>query len=149
MSAKSTVNIELNEELFEQLQSLAIPLVDDLNTVISRLIEHWENNPPTETTGHKPKNSWWLTPRGEKLPINTEIRARYNGEEFKGKILKTGIFFEGETFTSLSAAGIAAKKKNFNELSDASASTNGWRFWEYFDKETKRWRSISNFRDSM
>ena len=149
MNAKSTVNIELNKELFEQLQSLAVPLVDDFNSVISRLIDNWESNPPQKNTENKPANSWWLTPRGEKLPVNTQIRARYNGEEFKGKILQTGIFFEGETFTSFSAAGIAAKKKNFKDLSDASASTNGWRFWEYFDEQTKNWRSVSNFRNNM
>jgi len=143
---KSTITVEINKAIFERLQSLAIPLVDDLGSVMSRLIDHWEKTPPKEGKNANQSKSWWTSARGERLPVDTELRARYNGEKFKGKILSSGIFFEGATFNSPSAAAIAAKKKNFTELSDASASTNGWKFWEYFDEKSKSWRSVSDFK---
>lgn len=143
---RSTVTVEINKEIFERLQSLAIPLVDDLGSVMSRLIDHWEKTPSKEGKNANQSKSWWTSARGERLPIGTELRARYNGEEFKGKVLGSGIFFGDETFNSPSAAAIAAKKKNFTELTNAGASTNGWKFWEYSDEKSKSWRSVSDFK---
>ncbi len=41
-----SINVPIFCSVFTRLQRLAIPLVDDTNSVIERLIDHWESNPP-------------------------------------------------------------------------------------------------------
>jgi len=146
MTNQQDVPVSISKNLFLRIQSLAVPLVDDFETVISRLIDHWEKSPPKSDTESEQISSWWTSARGERIPIGTKLRAKYNGGWFKAKIIASGFFFDGEVFRSPSAAGIAAKKKNFTDLSDATASTNGWKFWEYFDEKSQSWRGLSDFK---
>jgi hypothetical protein len=37
-----TINVRLDVEVFKRLQSYAVPLVDDLNTVLTRLCDQWD-----------------------------------------------------------------------------------------------------------
>ncbi len=146
MSIETNVSINLQKDVFERLQSLAEPLVDDPNSVIQRLINHWQTSPPREREQGKPPFEYWLSARGEKLPVGLELRAKYDGSTYKAKVMKQGIFIESETFglSSPSAAAIHAKK--IAGLTGASANTNGWRFWEYLDSETGDWKSLEDFR---
>ncbi|HEX7028384.1 MAG TPA: hypothetical protein VF268_14180 [Gammaproteobacteria bacterium] len=143
MSAATKVSVEIDRHVFEKLQSLAEPLIDDPSSVIEKLITHWKENPPTQGAKKNP-GKWWVSARGEKLPVGLELRARYGGETYKAKILSSGILFQSETFNSPSAAAIHVK--NISGLVGNSANTNGWRFWEYYDEESGVWRDLELFR---
>jgi hypothetical protein len=41
-----SINITILCSVFSRLQRLSIPLIDDTNTIIEKLIDHWEANPP-------------------------------------------------------------------------------------------------------
>lgn len=141
MNSASKVSIEIDSRLFHRLQSVAEPLIDDTDSVIEKLLNHWETSPPA---AHGKGNGIWMTPRGEKFPVGTKLRAEYDGEKFEASVMKTGIFFIGETFTSPSAAAIHAKR--MQGLTGTSANTNGWKFWEYWDEDVQAWLSIDRFR---
>ncbi len=134
--------IQIDSELFERLQALAEPLVDNPTTVIRRLVDHWEQNPPDADIESPIR--WCLLSRGERLPIGTKLRAVYNGHTYHASITSTGIFFESKTFNSPSAAAIHAK--NLEGLRGSSANTNGWNFWEYYDEESSTWKPLRNLR---
>jgi len=143
MTQKSQITINIDPELFQRLQSLAVPLVDNTDTVIHKLLDYWESDQRAGVEAEPGNAGQWMTPRGEKFPVGTKLRARYNGEEFKAEVTRSGIAVEGETFTSPSAAAIHAK--NLANVSGTSANTNGWKFWEFLDEAEQRWRSIRCF----
>ncbi len=63
---------------------------------------------------------------------------------FEAVVTVSGIEFAGETYDDPSPAGVRAK-----ELAGASGqatATNGWRFWEYYDKKMGAWTSIGSLR---
>ena len=141
MNDTGKISIQINSRLFHRLQSVAEPLIDDTDSVIEKLLSHWETSPPSLQGNGK---NFWISPRGERFPIGTKFRAEYDGEKFEAVIMKSGIFFSGETFSSPSAAAIHAKK--MQGLLGTSANTNGWKFWEYWDEESQAWLSINRFR---
>lgn len=144
-----TVQIDVRQSVFQKLQKLAIPLVDDTSSVIERLIEHWENNPPHVTTSvvAKPaqkERQFWISSRGEALPVDAELRARYFGKTYSAKVTLNGIEYNGKTYNNPSAAAIAVK--NTAGTKGDSAATNGWDFWEIYNPQTKQWGPISALR---
>jgi len=143
MSNSTRVTIDIDSELFQKLQSLAVPLVDNTDSVINKLLDHWEQNHKAEEKTDLSTEEEWMTPRGEKLLVGTRLRAYYNGKEFTAEVTRSGIFVQGETFNSPSAAAIHAK--NLANVTGASASTNGWKFWEYWDEAEQMWRGIRIF----
>ena len=80
------------------------------------------------------------------MPIETKLRAIYNGHTYEARVMASGILFESETFISPSAAAIHAK--NLAGLSGASANTNGWNFWEYYDEASQSWKPLSVLRST-
>jgi hypothetical protein len=147
-SKMETVQITLNLEIFEKLKQIAEPLVDDPNSVINRLIEHWMSDPPhpRKPTIILPEPSLpsWRSSRGEKFTIGTLLRASYRGHTFSARITPSGIEFDGKTYSNPSSAGIAAKKTIGVE--DSAANTNGWSFWEMQEPDSNQWISINTVR---
>lgn len=139
-----TVDISISSQLFERLQALAVPLVDDTDSVIERLINHWE-----ATGGHVSpqyptkveKVEIWQSPRGDALPVGCELRKVFKGEAFSAVVEKYGIRFDDAVYSSLSAAAQAAKAKL--GITGAAASTNGRDFWEIQGQSSGRWFKVS------
>jgi hypothetical protein len=144
MPNPNTVTIEIGQDVFRRLQTLAEPLVDDAGSTLEKLIDHWERHPPQSLENNNQGTAWWFTSRGERLPVGTKLRAIYNGHTYEAKVMTSGIFFESETFNSPSAAAIHAK--NLEGLTGASANTNGWNFWEYYDEVNESWKPLSKLR---
>jgi hypothetical protein len=149
----------LSPEVFARLQRVATPLVDDTNSIVDKLIAHWEANPPPGITGSPspgmPSSAplpaavvaqpRWRSKQGDELPIGTTLRARYCGKTFSATVEKLGIrLFDGRLFESLSAAGFAAKKTL--KKSDEAAQTNGRTFWELQDPTSERWVTVKALR---
>jgi len=144
-----TIQIGVRQTVFHKLQKLATPLVDDTSSVIERLIEHWEKNPPgvTASAAAKPvqtERQFWISSRGEALPVDAALRARYFGKTYPAKVTLNGIEYNGKTYNNPSAAAIAVK--NTAGTKGDSAATNGWDFWEIYYPQTKQWGPISALR---
>jgi hypothetical protein len=143
-----TVQVILNLETFEKLKQIAEPLVDDTNSVIDRLIEHWKSDPPHPRKRTillpEPSPPMWRSSRGEKFLIGTQLKASYRGHNFSAKITSSGIEFNQKNYTNPSSAGIAAKKSI--GVDDSAANTNGWSFWEMQEPGSNQWVSINTVR---
>lgn len=158
------VPVELDLDVFERLQRLAVPLVDDVGSVIRRVLDEWEDQArpkPREARDPQPaqppdvpdrdgntEEEYFRTSRGVLLPLG-ELRASYrprgkSRSDFQATVTARGIEFAGRVFDDPSPAGILAK-----ELAGAvgqATATNGWRFWEYFDTRTRAWTPIAELR---
>ncbi|MBO2454200.1 hypothetical protein J4573_44430 [Actinomadura barringtoniae] len=72
--------------------------------------------------------------RTGRLRAGTKLEATYAGQALRAELLENGhIKFNGGTHPSLTAASVAAKKHVNPDLSDRTASTNGWDFWRSQD----------------
>ena len=143
MSSVDVVSIEVDRRLFSRLQSIARPLLDDVDAVLERLLDHWESSEPQKSESEK---KFWYTSRGERFSIGTKLRATYKDHEFEAVVMKTGIYLHQnkETYSSPSSAAIEAKV--LAGLLRESANTNGWRFWEYYDDNSDSWQSLEKIR---
>lgn len=144
-----TVSVPLQRHIFEKLQRLATPLVDDANSVIERLIAHWERSGKTSGTGQPMQTSTmkalvWHSSRGEAFPVGIQLRGSYLGKTYQAKVTPQGIEFNGKFFDNPSSAGIAVKRSAGTR--GRAASTNGWEFWEMLSPENQRWVSIDVLR---
>jgi hypothetical protein len=142
------VQVPLKREVFERLKLLAEPLVDDVSSVVERLIKHWESAPPGPRTRTivlpEPGPAIWRSARGERFLVGTKLRARYLGHTFDATVTVSGIDFNGRHFDNPSSAGIAAKESVGTH--GKSASTNGWDFWEMQEPNSEQWVSIDVLR---
>jgi hypothetical protein len=78
------VNIEIDEEVFNYLKSLAEPFVDTPNTVIRRLIFHKDKPLDTPKVIKRTANSSYSVEASSEAFITTFLRERY-GEDFRVK----------------------------------------------------------------
>ena len=136
------VQVAINEEIFEELQGMAEPLIDDVNSVVSRLLNHWKLNPPPKPGGGG--EGVWTSARGERLPIGMKLRALYLGNRIEAVVGAEGIVYQGRPHPSPSRAAIAAKRAHGAKGNAANA--NGWDFWEYYDEKAKEWRLLRVYR---
>ena len=141
------VTVTLSQETFDKLQLIAIPLIDDTDSVIGRLINYWNTNSPQDNTpnAQNPEEiKVWISARGEQFPVGLKLRSNYLGHTYEAEVTPTGIKFDGEIFDNPSSAGIAVKRKA--GASRKAANTNGWSFWEMQNTQSGRWESINLLR---
>jgi hypothetical protein len=140
------IQMTIKKDVFERLQKLATPLVDDTSSVITKLIDSWDKVKQQKNTQINQAGAakYFICSRGERLPIGTKLRAIYRRREFGARVDASGIVFEGKGYNNPSLAGIEAKRSH-GAVGNA-ANTNGWTFWEYFDDITGHWRSLDDFR---
>lgn len=125
-----TVQIGIRQAIFQRLQALSQPLIDDTSSVIERLIDHWDASqlkPMSQPTAASKRN--WVTPRGTPIPIGFKLTAKYKKFTLESVVVDNGIEFQGKTYGSPSEAAMAAKR---SVGGDSSVQTNGWKFW-YID----------------
>lgn len=148
-----SVSVPISSSVFTRLQRLAIPLVDDTSSVIEKLIDHWEANPPDNSAPNAPKKTTppksevWRSPRGDTLPVGTTLQAEYLGKTFRATVEKQGIRFGGKVYDSPSAAGTAAKGQLGR--TGRAASTDGRTFWKIQDPNSGRWVTIASLRPAQ
>ena len=140
----ATVPVRVKKEVFERLQMLAVPLVENTSDVIERLVKHYEGSHPVSPKTHPRSVAVWRSARGEAFPVGVSLRGAYLGKTYNALVTARGIEFGGVVYDNPSSAGIAAK--NSAGISGSAANTNGWRFWEMLDTETQRWVSINTLR---
>ena len=148
----NSISISITSELFQRLQSLAVPLVDDTSSVIEKLIDHWESNRPDGTTQKTSASTGarmevWRSSRGDALPVGTALEAEYLKKTFRAKVEKGGIRLNGQIYDSPSAAGRAAKEQCGRK--GAAASTDGRTFWKIQEPNTGRWIPLAALRPAQ
>jgi len=148
-----SISVPISSSVFTRLQRLAIPLVDDTNSVIEKLIDHWEANPPDNRvpnvppTTTPPKSEVWRSPRGDTLPVGAILQAEYLGKTFRATVEKKGIRFGDKVYDSPSPAGAAAKGQLGR--TGRAASTDGRTFWKIQDPNSGRWVTIASLRPAQ
>lgn len=139
----NTDSLTVSAETFARLQSYAVPLVDTIDTIVGRLCDHWDANPPVkegfrrhilDTPQLLPEPVSYKTSRGVELPIPLPLYADYGGKRIQIRLTKRGFEWNDLTFTDPSSVAVAVKKAM--GASDAKASTNGWTFWLIGDGST-------------
>ena len=141
------IQVSIDIEVFKRLQKIATPLVDDTNIVIIKLLDFWEQKekPPIKSPNIEgPVEKFWVDVRGERFPVGLKLRASYYNQKFDAVIGEEGILFSDKVFDSPSSAAIYAKR--LAGTKGSTASTNGWKFWKYFDVKSERWFLINNLR---
>ena len=143
-----TVIVNLNKDIFEKLQEIAEPLVDDINSVINRLINHLDSSPVTSEIKVESSSlitpEFWRSSRGEQFIVGTKLSANYKGKAYNANIQINGINFEGKIYDSPSSAGVAVKK--YAGTSGSALSTDGWSFWSMLEPNSNQWVSINKVR---
>lgn len=135
----NSTTLTVSNEIFARLQALAIPLVDNPNSIIERLISHWESHPPVSSATVAAIESWHSS-RGDVLRVGTKLQASFRKEIFYATVEKEGIRFDGVLYSSLSSAGQAVKKNN--GATDTAAITNGRHFWQLQHHISGNWISV-------
>ena len=154
-----SIPVPIRKDVFERLQGLATPLVDDVNSVLLRLIDSWQRTrgevpqqqasvvAPSvahQITPQTPTPTMWRSSRGEQLPIGLELSGRYRRQTFKAKVTAVGIEFNGKTYDNPSTAAMAAKK--LGGASDEAAPENGWTWWFMQSDVPNKWVAIDGLR---
>jgi hypothetical protein len=143
------ISVPVSSKVFARLQALSVPLVDDASTVIERLLNHWEANPPNRgPVQAKPKvtSELWRSARGDVLPVGTPLQATYLSKTLRALVERNGIRFNGKLYGNLTAAGVAAKGHLGRK--GRTASTNGRNFWKFQDPATEQWIPVAALRPS-
>jgi hypothetical protein len=138
-----TVSLTVPAATFARLQAYAVPLVDTIDSVLLRLCDHYDTNPPTkpgytrhvlETLTNPPEPTTFKTSRGVVLPL-TYLHARYDGKLIVIQLTARGFEWNGQRFDDPSSVASAVKKSM--GASETTASTNGWHFWLIGDGKTE------------
>ena len=144
------VQLTVRKDLFERMQRLAVPLIDDFDSILEKLIVNWEeaHQASVERTSRNADTKYLVTGRGDRLPVGAELRASYTPRQsgktwdFVARVGERGIEFDNKVFRDPSPAGEHAKR-----LAGAKGNatrTNGRRFWKVLDQRTDTWVRIED-----
>ncbi len=136
----SQVPLSIDADLFAELQGMAEPLVDDVSSVIRRLLLATE---PSRVPG-RVERTWFRTSRGDLLEVGLQLRAVFQGRAFDAVITEGGIEFDGRTYDTPSAAARAVKLSLGLPLQ--AAQSNGWEFWDYLQRSLGAWARLATLR---
>jgi hypothetical protein len=133
------VPVQLDEDVFRELQQRAEPLVDDINAVLRRLLSESRSEPEPPAAVREVNLA-----RGERLPVGLRLRGIFRDRRFEAEVTEEGIVFDGKAYDSLSAAARAAKA--CAGASERASQANGWKFWEYLDPRSHRYEPLALLR---
>jgi hypothetical protein len=130
--------IEISNDLYRALQSLAIPFEDKTPAdVIARLIRERPQNVEGAPSPQPPVATGGLAVGGTVLPNGLRLRFNYQGKLVAAEVREDRIWIGDKAYTSPSSAATAAA----DQLGYPGRSLNGWWYWEYED-DGERWHQI-------
>lgn len=129
------MEITVSLETYKALTQLLQHEQDSYDAVIWRAISQSNQEPTDKIEPPSPVMAQWLED-DIKLPLGTQLRRRYKGEEFLATIEQDGLLFNDELYDSLSSAAITITKED----------VNGWAFWNYQNPKSGRWEPIGTLR---
>ena len=95
-----------------------------------------EDITPKGLTGEQIKPSGFLFCKGGKIPNGIKLRTNYLSQYYYAEVRNGKIWIEQKSFTNPSSAARTITKNQ----------VNGWDFWEYQDKESGKWQTLSKLR---
>ncbi len=134
---KKVITIDI--DVYKVLENNRLSFDESHNEILRRIMKIKENRQvasDTSTTNDNKINYNDLVWKGIRLKNGLQLRKYLKGNLHSAKVTNGKIAYNGEDFSSPSAAGIAA----------AGNSVNGWIFWEYYNEEFKSWDSLDNLR---
>jgi len=134
---KKVITIDI--EVYKVLESNRLTFNESHNEILRRIMKVKEDKAITliNTKSKDEKvNSNNLVWKGIELKDGLQLRKYLKGNLHSAKVINGKIVYNGEDYSSPSAAGIAA----------AGNSVNGWVFWEYFNEEFKSWEMLDSLR---
>lgn len=129
-----TKNIEITKDLYDYLEAKA-KFGEVPNDVISRLVGLIGNSIPIQLKTTKTRTVT-LHSKGVEFWEGMKLRALYKGREHFAAVTNGKIVYNGKAFNSPSAVAVFI----------CNNSVNGWRFWDYLDESTNKWKSIDDLR---
>lgn len=127
-----TVSLDTYKALTLLLQSEQ----DTYENVISRLLVAARKAEQLPQAGAlAPDMARWFE-YGVELPVGTQLRRKYKGQEYVATVQLNGLELNGKLHNSLSAAGYAVTGYNLN----------GWDFWQFLNPQSGKWEAIGILR---
>ena len=91
----------------------------------------------TPTIASKPTaSSGYLYCRGGRIPNDTRFRAKHLSRMYEAEVRGGKVWLNQKAYDSPSKAARAITK----------TQVNGWKWWEYYDEQANKWRSLSYLR---
>ncbi len=121
--------VSMSDEQFEALREIYGEVAEqEMEDVTPAMVRR----PLTESSG-------FLYCRGGRIPNGTRLRAHYLARDYEAEVRGSKVWFNQKAYDSPSKAARAITK----------SQANGWKFWEYYDNESGRWRSLSHLREKQ
>lgn len=133
---KKVITIDI--DVYKVLENHRLSFNESHNEILRRLLKI-ENKKGVDIvkfdTSNKAdhNNLIW---KGIELKDGLLLRKYLKGTLHSARVVNAKIVYNGEDFSSPSAAGMAAAGNN----------VNGWVFWEYYNEEFKNWELLDNLR---
>lgn len=133
--------IEIDNEVWKELQKRAIPLVDTPNSVLRKLLELGNVNISQTIDGAKPENYSFAELLTSPNIIDSlegkRIWRKYKGRDYYAEVRNGKYIIDDKTFDSPSGAAMYVSK---------GVPINGWTFWRYLNSINNQWLPISELR---
>ena len=145
-----TVSVPLSLPVFKRLQTYVEPIIDDQNSALTRIFDHWDATAAAKKAAPaavvpSAAKTHFKTSRGVMLPVGLNMFASWLDHSFRAVVKETGIECNGKLYDDPSGAAKAMKLAC--GASETTASTNGWTFWMMDSPNTKgKIRAINYFR---
>ncbi|MES2906795.1 MAG: hypothetical protein V4691_07205 [Pseudomonadota bacterium] len=139
--------VEIDMEVHKKLETARQSFSETENDILRRLLHmlplsrHQSPIVPAPITSTE---DWIWTRSGQRamLPVGTEVRARYGGQEFAGVISKGAWVVEGKRFETPSEAIITLARTREGR----QTNLNGWNLWEFRRPHETSWKPLKVLR---
>ncbi len=128
--------IEIDLDLYKLIVQHSEYIDEPANQVLKRLLKLTKYI-ANETTLNTSKDIDGLNIKGTFLPNGLKLRKYSRGKLFEAEVKNGLIEFNKKKYSSPSGAAVDA----------ANGSTNGWRFWEFYDSLTGKWKILESLRN--
>lgn len=121
--------IRIDFDVHKEIEKRRTSFDDTPNDVLRRVFDLPAITAVEETVEPSDTKEGLMT-KGVFFANGTKLRNQSRGKFFSAIISDGKVLFEGNGYSSLSAAAVNAAD---------GTSTNGWLFWEYYDEPSQEW----------
>lgn len=134
MKTKTTIDIDL--DMYKIIVQSSNYINEPANDVLKRLL-NLDKKIPSNNTYFNPTLFGGITVKGVFLKNGLKLKKHFKGKLFEATVCDGYIDFNNKKYTSPSGAAVQA----------AEGSVNGWRFWDFFDDKSGKWKLLETLRN--